>query len=634
MRTPSTALFERAYRLTYFLHPDKRTALGILLGAWGKLEAAVTAQDRRRYYRPGGRLLSGLTGLRRSRNRVNLDRAQLLQRLIYGESELWERRWEEAEGRAPHAQELTVRYVRHLVDRGLHRNAFYLTVALSRLLYHDCTEETMTLYHLVLQDPDHFKDDFACRRAKKRLLEELRQIFGDRLEICRGPRGEELPRRHPEPGPLAQLVERCLVQFTPWGTECVLSAGRDAMSLELPSLGFDGGDPDGEHPVEMRRIHTLIHPPCFERLAGAAGLAPPAHRLAVPLFQMGKSGGDAAGGGEGGAGVDRENPPALTSRERSVLAEELKGRAQRKRRWSGNELSVRLDGREATRLAVPGPRCGGTSRMTLAVQEGARLMEVWGLDPAGEVLLAACPLPGEVPAGEVSAGESSAPENRLLRLGRGRQITFQLAPGATAGSLRVTVIWEQKRRRLGFLLPSVPLPSFFSGGWPTAGRAARGLFPAALASLILALALILHLPFRNPAPVAPSSPSSPPMTAPDPAGDRVRDGGAALPSPTLRQAKSVWVDPLGETPAAVRLRSRLSDALVVSSRFRIAARREVADAVLKPAIGDASGEVAGGLSLLLVNAAGQVLWQGRATGEAKAAAEQVVKSLGGYRQSP
>jgi len=48
-------LLERAYRLAYFIHANKRTALLIATGALTKLEVAAAAQYRRLYYTPRGR---------------------------------------------------------------------------------------------------------------------------------------------------------------------------------------------------------------------------------------------------------------------------------------------------------------------------------------------------------------------------------------------------------------------------------------------------------------------------------------------------------------------------------------------------------------------------------------------------
>ena len=50
-------MLQKAFRLAYFIHGDRWTAMRIVSGAMGKLDVAVTAQGKRLYYKPTGRAL-------------------------------------------------------------------------------------------------------------------------------------------------------------------------------------------------------------------------------------------------------------------------------------------------------------------------------------------------------------------------------------------------------------------------------------------------------------------------------------------------------------------------------------------------------------------------------------------------
>ncbi|HEY0350258.1 MAG TPA: hypothetical protein VGC60_19135 [Pyrinomonadaceae bacterium] len=81
----------RAFQLAYFLHRERKTAVDIAVRALNKLQLAATAQGKRLYYR-----LTGRADARKARSKVSLGEPHLLQRLVYIESEEYERRREAA----------------------------------------------------------------------------------------------------------------------------------------------------------------------------------------------------------------------------------------------------------------------------------------------------------------------------------------------------------------------------------------------------------------------------------------------------------------------------------------------------------------------------------------------------------
>ena len=157
-------MLNEAFLLSYFIHGQKETAVRIVLGAMSKLDVATTAQSKRLYYKPAGRSL-----LRRSngfRTKVTFSDLHLLQRLIYIESEPYEKLKEQA-STAIRKEDLLIHFIKHLVRVTLKRNSFYVTLGISRLLYNYTTTETMGIYNVVVQDPERVKDDYYYAHVKE-----------------------------------------------------------------------------------------------------------------------------------------------------------------------------------------------------------------------------------------------------------------------------------------------------------------------------------------------------------------------------------------------------------------------------------------------------------------------------------
>src|SRR5258708_1816603 len=119
----------RAFNLAYFIHADKSAALGTVTSALDKLEVAVAAQDNLLYYCPPIRPFR--SGLRPpgSRTKVTLDEIHLLQRLIYLESEPYEKLKERSQIPVPLTEEdMVVHFVKHLVSITIRRNSFHVSL--------------------------------------------------------------------------------------------------------------------------------------------------------------------------------------------------------------------------------------------------------------------------------------------------------------------------------------------------------------------------------------------------------------------------------------------------------------------------------------------------------------------------
>ena len=155
-RVSTEQVLNKAYRLAYFLHQDKSMAIRIVAAATLKLNVAMAVQSKRLYYVPVGRFSRGES--RRTdgiRNKALFSDLHLLQRLVYVESEPYERQKERAAQVTPpgvHAagdpaseEDLLVYFMKHLVRITTKRNAFYVTLGVSRLLHSYSTVETMEI---------------------------------------------------------------------------------------------------------------------------------------------------------------------------------------------------------------------------------------------------------------------------------------------------------------------------------------------------------------------------------------------------------------------------------------------------------------------------------------------------------
>jgi len=342
-----------------------------------KLEVAIVAQGKRLYYRPTGRLWSRHSQSNRFRNNISFDEPHLLQRLIYIESEPFEVAQEQAQGSTAVGEEdLVIHFIKHLTKKTVKRNSFYVTLGLSRLLYSYNTAETMDIYNAVIQDPERVKDDYYYRSRKGVLMQELKQRFGDLINIGHGSRGEERFEADNNQGRFVELVRESLSFFTPWHTPCLVPAGIDPITDGIPSFSYQGHNQEDK--IEVNRIHAVLHPECFERLTADLRFDAPDTRLEIPRFfytnDMNRN----------GSNSNRRNPPKLDEQELESITSALDSHAARRKAAHGGLLRIMVDGVEHARIDLDKTR---DARFSL--DKDAELIEVRSRDNAGEELLLA-----------------------------------------------------------------------------------------------------------------------------------------------------------------------------------------------------------------------------------------------------
>jgi len=392
------SLVESGFQLAWFLCPERETALSILTGALNKLELQHGRESRRSYWRD--------KHLKRSITRITRDQSDALQWLICFESEAYETA-QEAE-RLPSLEQMLIRYIKSLVRITTAMSSFHVNVGLQRLLYYYTTEEAQRFYEALTE---RYLGADEYRRAKAALMQKLQQRFGSLLESSRGQHGELRFTPSEDQERWSKLLERCLALLTPWSTSgaCPIPSDFAVRSSQLPpQLSIEASRSFNADRIEINRCHAFIDPTCFGRLADALALDAPFRKLALPRFNMPKD-------------ADYSGPPPaerLTNDEHEHINRLLEQESTRRRKAAPHGFRILLDGTVVATL-------GTEHRIlkTVALLEGAELIEVFGMDSYCDLALGLCP---------VRYDESGA------------FMTTELALPTRGGALRVTVVPDRE----------------------------------------------------------------------------------------------------------------------------------------------------------------------------------------------
>lgn len=544
-----------AFGLASFLHPDREIALRVVIAALSKLEVAVSAQDKRLYYRGRDSGASFKAGA--FRRKVWMGETQLLQRLVAIESEPFERDGEKP-GAPPLAPEdCVVRFVKHLFRITSRRNSFYVALGIGRILHGYNTVETKGMYDALAPESTAEKAEDYFRARKAVLMREIGERFGDALLAVRGAHGEERFDTI-DSTPYAALVRECLEWLTPWGTSCPAA---------LPLRESPAGD---AHESEMERMHAMLHPACLGRLTRWLGLDAPLSKLQLPKLSFAREG--------AGPGPRRGGTPPLTPDEKQSIDEEIRAQSARRRRSAAGLLRCDVDGATAGFLD---PATG--SRLSFDVGEASERIEVFARAPEGDVPLASCLLARD------ERSDLLRPGTLTLVLEGGQRVTFTIDPseGARPGGARVEVSYREPFVR--------GLARALSGGDFT--RLA-GFVPlralAALSVAAAAVALVLSTRTARPpalddgdrprpaatpvaasaATVAPAALTPPKASASASSGERDVEASAA--AVALGTVRTIWVEAEGTPGLDVLVRKHLSEGVL-----RTADSRDAADALLR-----------------------------------------------------
>ncbi len=631
-RASTEQVLNKAYRLAYFLHQDKGTAIRIVAAATLKLNVAMAVQSKRLYYNPVGRFSRGES--RRTdgiRNKTLFSDLHLLQRLIYVESEPYERQKERAAQVAPSdvpavgdpatEEDLLVYFVKHLVRITTKRNAFYVTLGVSRLLHSYSTLETMEIYNAVIGEPERVKDDYYYRSRKAVLMHEMYQRFGQLIRASRQRRGEERFETQQGTSEQRSLMRECLRLFTPWDTQCSVPRDFDPFKSVIASLASRSSADENE--VEVNRIHAILHPDCFARLITAFGYGPPEERMELPRFFSEQT-------NDQSPPRQRSAPAELSAEELAEITHMLGEQAGRRRRSLPTDaIRIIVDGLERGRLNP-----AEESSISFGVDEDAEIIEVKTMDQGRELLLATHLLTSSGTHAHDVAIRLEGGQELSLNISR-RQIEangeadFLVKFGYRETSLRRAArLWWQ--RRLSSKQDSQRV-------WAGAGISARHILAGSVVVICLAsyfgymrlrsgetsgpAQTVQTIPQRQ-EPVSPvaeatkppkkeapprqlksersiaaKATASPAQTEDEDVIDDVTRSGNVVPNLTLREVKKIYVEIRGG-----ELRSNLVESLGSSGVVAVVNNTDEADAALKITVSQTS------TMARLVNARGTVLW--------------------------
>lgn len=676
-RVSTEEVLNKAYRLAYFLHQEKDTAIRIVAAATLKLNVAMAVQSKRLYYIPVGRFSRGES--RRTdgiRNKALFSDLHLLQRLVYVESEPYERQKERAAQVAPsgvpavgdpaNEEDLLVYFIKHLVRITTKRNAFYVTLGVSRLLHSYSTLETMEIYNAVIGEPERVKDDYYYRSRKAVLMQEMGQRFGQLIRACRQRRGEERFETQQGSYELRSLVRECLRLFTPWDTQCQVPSDFDPFKSVITSLtSKSSGD---ENEVEVSRIHAILHPECFEKLIAAFAYRPPEERMELPRFFSEDT-------NDQSPPRQRSAPAELDADELAEINHMLDEESGRRRRASSAVVRIVVDGIERARLNP-----AEQSSISFSAEEDAELIEVKTTDLHGELLLAThlltsfgkdAPIVSSI---RLEGGQdlSLSIRRRQIEVNGESDLLVQFGYRETSALRAVRLWWQQFRER--FSREQGPR-SLLSGARISARRvlAVSVLVVIGLTSYVGYLKLTSRQPdgpaqISNVVPPRVSESANPssgevvakaatpkpyPIVSPPPrrittdrtklpatatrsvetpapygdeeAADDVTRSSNVVGNLSLKEVKKIYIDVRGDA-SLDDLRSNVVESLNSSGVIAATSNADEADAALKIVVSQT------GTSARLVNARGTVLWPKaggtrRYSGETTKVVSEIVNDL-------
>ncbi len=424
-------LLRKAFALACFILDDRESAIRTVEDAMATLNVKTAAQDKRLYYKPSVSTWMSDERAERYRNKVFFSELHVLQRLIYVAAEVYEKRKEHSLVSSETAmRDMLIHFIKHLVRITTRRNSFYVTLGINRLLYNYTTAETMETYSAVIQDPARVKDDYYYRSRKGVLMQELKNRFGNLIEVARGPRGEERFQASTEQHGFTDIVRECLTFFTPWNTFCLVPAGVNPIIDGIPDFSSHGKK--DEDRIEVDRLHAVLHPDCHGRLMNSLGFEPPERRLEVPHFFLSQNA-DSNGGNSGQKGPRHQD---LTINELGDIKNHLHEEASRRKRAVAGILRVLVDGDEQARVDL-----ARHSSARVSVGEDAELIEVRSLVDGKDLLLAAHLFTYHEPH------ESRPQEVSSITLEGGQRIAITVSPGTENENAIVGINYSESSLR-------------------------------------------------------------------------------------------------------------------------------------------------------------------------------------------
>ncbi|MEK7831543.1 MAG: hypothetical protein AAB401_10690, partial [Acidobacteriota bacterium] len=343
-------------------------------------------------------------------------------------------------------EDLVVRYIKHLVQVTVSRNAYQVMIGISQFLYHHGPKQ-MERIHLHI-DPNRNRGGLsgkAYKDSRRRIWNEMVNRFGGLsggqsggLLAIRGKRRFQIQARTL---PLFALVNECLNHLALWDAEC------------------------NKFSDEPHQAHALIHPACYDKIIKQLPIKNPTANLIIPQFVL------PANNNNHPPRPDRRQPPDLTAEQLRQLQEICDKLGRRRKESEPVLLLVVADGVERARFD---PRTGETAACRLKAD--SRIIEVYSREADGDLLLASCWLAELAGGGEERViAEHSAEGGQVVRF----DIAF-----SEEGEAAVTISYRETKpirwlalewRRLVYRFRELSFKPKPLTAWAMAGAAALAL---------------------------------------------------------------------------------------------------------------------------------------------------------------
>lgn len=407
-----TPLIRELYQLAYALVKNRQTALDILHAAICKLRARCSRERKRSYWRE--------RALKRRITRVIRRETDVLQWLVWLEATHHEKQQENA-GSVSEG-DMILRYIKHLTQLTSGMSSFHVSVALQRLVYNYATPEARKAYERLT---DLYPNPEAYRTTKAMLMDQLKQRFGNALNIFEAERGERrFEVREGQEG-WANFVDGWLQLLVPWSTRQACSSFGFNSSDGVPAAGwrYPGITADER---EMLWSHAFIHSPCHEELTRMMELDRPRDRLALPKFYNALDNDNKDMPENFGA-----NDQGLADDEVETLLERLISEDPQQKKVLPKRLRIMADGMECAQIDVLGP----ASRVQCELAESVKLLEVWAEINGKNILVGTHWI-------DYTRWDGVAPVLASLRLSTQRELRFDIKPTGKAAQRRIQLRLE------------------------------------------------------------------------------------------------------------------------------------------------------------------------------------------------
>lgn len=353
---------QRGYQLAYLIISDHSKAIDIVACALEKLRLQSRRETQRLYWRD--------KHPEKPVRRITRDDMDMLQWLIMYEAEQHER--EQEQTGSPSQRTMTIRYVKYLVQITIAMSSFQVCVGLSRLLHNYKTGETQQLYEWLMH---RYLGSDEYRRAKGILMNKVAARFDAFIRTRRAEHGEMKFETAADQPRWTQVVTDSLMAFTPWSTE-----GRCVEVWNEAAAVGEAADRDSEGDRNQRELscsHCLIEPTCYSRLTKELTLDPPETRLALPRFFMIEQ--HEKNDGEG----PRSPAPNLSDKDHQLIRERMAANDERRQKINARFVVIIVD-----RVLRGQMDLSQTPELDIPLDEDAKVVEIWGEDDIGKLLLA------------------------------------------------------------------------------------------------------------------------------------------------------------------------------------------------------------------------------------------------------